>query len=40
MLELEVASDLLKPAGNALEISGSANDSQRWFGVYSLPTGV
>ncbi len=34
VLELEVASDLLKPAGNALEVTGSANDSQRWFGVY------
>ncbi len=36
VLELEVASDLLKPAGNALEISGSANDSQRWFGIYLI----
>lgn len=36
VLELEVASDLLKPAGNALEVTGSADDSQRWFGIYAF----
>lgn len=35
VLELEVAPGLLKPASNALEVTGSANDSQRWFGIYA-----
>ncbi len=35
VLELEVVANLLKPDGtNALEVTGSANASQRWFGVY------
>ena len=34
VLELEVAADLLKPANNTLEVTGSASDSQRWFGIY------
>lgn len=38
VLELEVAPELLKPAGNALEVTGSANESQRWFGVYQWNT--
>ncbi len=39
VLELEVAAGLLKPgAENALEVTGSANDSQRWFGIYAVPS--
>ncbi len=37
VLELEAAAGLLKPGAiNVLEFTGSAKDSQRWFGVYAV----
>lgn len=38
VLELEVSPGLLIPGSNTLEVTGSANDSQRWFGLYQWPT--